>query len=104
MSEKRTSTGRRRFSDAQLVALSAMESARSNDDKWAGSVLRGLKSILHDGDADDAPSDKYPEIEGHWYMTVQTTTKYPPKVVGREGTDWEKDLKRSTLLRTFKAI
>jgi len=80
MSEKRTSTGRRRFSDAQLVALSAMESARSNDDqswispKWAGSVLRGLKSLLHDVDADDAPSDKYPEIEGHWYMTVQTTT------------------------------
>lgn len=78
---KNTKAGKDTYEKLRAAEAEAKEAGKA---KWGGVVPKKLKTILHDGDAEDAPSDKYPEIEGHWYMTVQTTVKYPPKVVGRD--------------------
>lgn len=62
----------------------AEETAKEQDKgKWGGRIPKNLKSIIHDGDT-EGDTDKYPELEGHWYMSVNTSTKYPPKVVDRK--------------------
>lgn len=42
-------------------------------------------SIIHDGDGENkygTPwAEKYPEREGHWFMTVSANAEYPPGVV-----------------------
>lgn len=78
---KSTKSGRETIEKLNKAEAEAKEAGKS---KWGGTIPRKLKSIIHDGDADDAPVDKYPELEGHWYLTVQTGLKYPPKVVGRD--------------------
>jgi hypothetical protein len=56
----------------------AIENAK--DRLFKGSVPKGLKTTLHDGD-EEADLDRNPEYEGHYYMSVNSKTK--PGVVDR---------------------
>ena len=69
-----------------MAKLWAAESATAEEQKAkfkGGKIPKDLKSVIHDGD-EEADLDSNPEYAGHWYMSVNSSEKYPPKVVDRQ--------------------